>query len=439
MSNTQDLFLEMKDTLEKKERWHRTKSKLFEGKHVAETLGISLSEDMDRKIPAKLDWFRIAVDAVADQLNFDVLLNDHWGANKVLQNANCDMVFDSAIRRSLISACSFVSVVAGDTDAGEPPVVLTAYTGSEATGIYNQRTNTLEAGLVVSGYSSTFSSSGLPSEWQLFLPDGIYEISEGGRTFTKIGEGIGAVQLVPFVFRQDVAARPFGESRISEASVDLLDRALRVYKRMELSSETLANPQRYVAIRTSEIEDGMTEESQNKLSEIGKYLTYVGNADEVRIGELNAHGPDGFLKFLGSISSQFASAMLMEPSDFGVEAANGSLSSETLIERKRKMGNLLSKAKRSYGASIKNIAEIALLIRDGEVDRRFSDVETRWLSTVGVKDYGALGDAIGKVQEVAPSLQNEQFVLDTLGISMRGRTDEAETLTGRMSDGDDAE
>lgn len=433
LEEDRDAILEIKNNLVKQleatAKWQKNKYITYEGKRNSPSLDFSLDKRLDSRIPAQVDWARTAVDHIRYQLDFDVIKNDQWRINQMFEESNVDSAINSAIKTSLIGACSFVSATKGDTSIGEPRVVYTPYSGKEATGTPNDRTGKLDAGLIVHRYNS----SSIPTAYRIFLPSGIYEVSGkdvenpdkpvDGQQVELVEEGDGTVKLVDFVYQKDTADRPFGEARVTSAAEVNLDDAQRTLRRMWLSSENFANPQRYMAIRAAaqDAKTAMPPEVTKELINIGSFLRFEGVAEEVKFGQFEANSPANLISVLNQSATLFASSVFMEPSEFGVEAVNGSQSAESIKERKRKMSTLLSNTQKSYGRSIKELARLGLLIRDKKVDEQFGDCQVRWLTSVDTGDLVGIGDAVIKTAEAAPELKTEEFVYDLFGMSMRGR------------------
>lgn len=413
-----ELFEKLRSKLEKYEDWHKTQYELYSGKWTPESLGISVSPDLDGKIEVYLDLSRIEVDYLANQLNFDVLVGDEWNLIDYLEMGNCDRVLRSLIKNSMIGSCAFVSITPGTPENGEPPVVYTPYTGYEATGILNSRTGKLDAGLAI----NTYNEDGTAKTYLLFLPDGTYEYNEEGN-IEKIYESKTGVQLVPFVYDQDLASRPFGRARTSTSQRTLVGSAIRTLKRAELSSEFFASPLRYVFTKADEDDNENVLEVWN--STIGALLemqTETG-VDSPTIGQLASSSPEPFIKQFNMFIEQYAANAAMSPQEFGVSPANGALSADAEAERSKKMKDLLAECQSAYGDAIKQLAIHTASILGLDVVPEMYMMKTAWVQTTLDSDLGKIGDALGKLFAAVPDLQQTDIAFEKLGISKRSRID----------------
>lgn len=413
-----ELFEKLRSKLEKHSEWHNEQYELYGGKWTPESLGISVSTDLDSKIEVQLDLSRIEVDFLANQLNFDVLVGDQWNLIDYLEMGNCDRVFRSAIKNSMIGSCSFVSITPGNIEQGEPPVVYTPYTGYEATGILNSRTGKLDAGIAIDKYNE----DGTPKSYLLFLPDGTYEYDEEGN-IEKIYESKSGVQLVPFVYDQDLASRPFGRARTSSAQKALVGSAIRTLKRAELSSEFFASPLRYIFTKADEEDNDNILEVWN--STIGALLEMQTEAgvEHPEIGQLASSSPEPFIKQFNMFIEQYAANAAMSPQEFGVAPSNGALSAEAEAERSKKMKDLLAECQNAYGEAIKQVAIHTANILGLEVVPEMLMMKTAWVQTTLDSDLGRIGDALGKLFAAVPELQETDIAFEKLGISKRSRID----------------
>ncbi len=192
-----------------------------------------------------LGWIPKAVDSLADRLVFKGWKNDNFNLSQIFQMNNPDIFFDSAIISALIGGCSFVYVGLDKEDFPRLEVI----DGRDATGIIDPVTNLLTEGYAV---LERDPKTDVPVLEAYFLPDTTTYIRKGGDPETFLNP-VGIPLLVPIIYRPD-AKRPMGHSRISRASMSLLQGACRTVKRSEVSAEFYSFPQKYI-IGLSQEED----------------------------------------------------------------------------------------------------------------------------------------------------------------------------------------
>ncbi|WP_324644163.1 hypothetical protein [Pseudarthrobacter sp. LT1] len=141
-----------------------------------------------------------------------------------------------AIEASLQHSVSFVFVTPGDTDAGEPGIIVAARTALEATAEIDTRTNRVLRALEVVG------------RWEalLYLPGETLRLQyvKGEWLVTAIYAGVpNRVTCTPYVWGRSLE-RPFGNSRITRPLMGFTDMAVRTMLRQEVNAEFYGAPQR---------------------------------------------------------------------------------------------------------------------------------------------------------------------------------------------------
>lgn len=411
----------MSKQLESFSGYQDQQKEIYDGRRAPLSLGISLSPELDAKIRTKLSWGTVSVDYLSNQLNFDILLNDEWGINELFNYGQADNAINSAIKNSIIASCSFVSVTPGNTSVGEPPVVYTVYSGSEATGIFNNRTGKLDFGLAIEKMENDKVVS-----WLVFAPDATYRWD--GENFTKINDSKYGCQLVLFAYCQDIATKPFGVSRNDSAQREAIDSAIRVLKRLEISSEFYATPQRYLFTNG---EEGLSnlESLNSKIGQILHLNNGESETDSPTFGSIDAASPEPFIDAFNLYAQQFAAAALMDPQEFGISPANGSLSSDAEDRRAKKMVDLTNRVKKIYDFSVKQLAFHSASIVGIPITGDMFKLSATWVNSIGsVSDIGKIGDALGKLFESVPELAKTDIAYELLGISKRGRLDNIDAI-----------
>jgi hypothetical protein len=418
----------LNEKLKKYKKFHNEQYKIYGGKWSPSALGISVSAELDAKIEVYLDYSRIECDFIANQMNFDVLVGDEWGLLAYLEMANVDRVIKSAIKNSLIGSCSFVSTTPGNPAFGEPPIVLTAHTGYEATGIFNSRTGKLDAGIAV----ETYNKDGEPETFLLFMPDGTYRIDKDGK-IEKLFESKTGCQLTLFPWDQDLASRPFGRPRTNASQKSLAGSAIRTLKRAELAGEFFSSPMRYILTKVNEADEENKMEVWN--STLGTLLEYQSaeGEDNPEVGQLPASDPEPYVKQFRMIVEQYAAGAAMNPQEFGAAPSNGGMSADSEAERSRKTRALIADAQGTYGEAIKQVAINAAGILKMDIVPEMHLMKAAWTVQILETDLVKIGDGLIKSLQVAPDIAETDFVNEKLGISKRSRLDRSGGLPKEMS------
>jgi hypothetical protein len=216
----------------------------YDGRNAVRDLGISTPPNF-RRIATVLGWSAKAVDILNRRCKlegFDVPgLNaadfgwdELWHANRLAAEA------PQAGVSSLIHATAFLVTTLGDTQSGEPPVLITARDALSGTGDWDPRRRALRS------FLSIFERDdrGVPIDLALYV-DGLTVTArkdQGRWTVDRRSHKFG-LPVEPLVY-QPRLARPFGSSRISRAVMSLHDQALRTVIRSEVTAEIYSAPQR---------------------------------------------------------------------------------------------------------------------------------------------------------------------------------------------------
>ena len=212
-----------------------TRYKYYEMKNVVKDFRLN-NDERFRWLKEVLGWCAKSVDSLADRLIFDSFDNDNYDINMIYQMNNSDILFDSAILSALICACSFIYISPDEENYPR----LQALDASDATGIMDPIT-----GMLTEGYAVLQRDENKNPYLEAYFIAGKTEYYEKGKLIDTRENPAKYPLLVPIIYRPD-AKRPFGHSRISRASMELMNGAVRTLKRSEISAEFYSFPQKYV-------------------------------------------------------------------------------------------------------------------------------------------------------------------------------------------------
>lgn len=232
-------FNRMLRVIRRKAARNRLRTEYVESKKKLDKIGFSIPENM-KDFQVTIGWAAKAVTVPASRIrpdgyilaNGSTLLDDlHEATDGYVQ-----MVERMAIKASLEHSVSFVFTTPGDTNAGEPEVVVTARTAVEATAEVDPRSNKVTAALeIVSHDLILLYLPGMTLQVELLKSDWIV---------TRELKGIkGRVLCVPYVWGRSLT-RPFGRSRVSRPLMGYIDTGVRTMLRQEVTAEFYSAPQR---------------------------------------------------------------------------------------------------------------------------------------------------------------------------------------------------
>ncbi|MEY8468336.1 hypothetical protein [Faecalibaculum rodentium] len=355
-----------------------------------------------------LGWIPKAVDSLADRLVFKGWKNDNFNLSQIFQMNNPDIFFDSAIISALIGGCSFVYVGLDKEDFPRLEVI----DGRDATGIIDPVTNLLTEGYAV---LERDPKTDVPVLEAYFLPDTTTYIRKGGDPETFLNPA-GIPLLVPIIYRPD-AKRPMGHSRISRASMSLLQGACRTVKRSEVSAEFYSFPQKYI-IGLSQEEDEAFEKWKATMSTF-LTITKDEDGDSPTVGQFTQQNMTPFTEQLRTFAALFAGENGLTLVDLGFVSDNPS-SAEAIKASHESLPLTARKAQRTFGSCFLNVGMVSACLRDNKAYRRqqFYLTEPMW-EPIFEPDAAALssiGDGAIKLNQAVPGYFNTDNLPDLTGI-----------------------
>lgn len=373
----------------------------YDADNTTTDFGISTPRKMINSRPG-IGWASRAVNTISDRVVFDGFGNDRFGINDLL-STNGTKVLNKAKHDAIIAGMASVAVV-GDT--------LVPFTAYESTGEIDITTGLYKQALAVTKWDKLNN----PEEYILFLPTMTIQFIKDKiiDTTTNI---TGRTLLHP-VTRRASAARPLGESKVSNTVRRIIQEVGRVKRRYEIAGEFYSIPQRYIM----GISENFEQSDKDKLdSAIGR-LWAIGNnenGDAPQIGQLQQMSINQFNDNKKDLARDFCAETGLTLRNLGYETSNPTsvesltaLSDDMLLEAKS--------LQQEMGEQFKNIMITMRmsLDRNNTVPADLLTIEPSWKPIFQV-DLGAAGDAIYKLKEVMPELFNTTAGYRMLGLSMR--------------------
>ena len=393
--------------LAEKEVRVKLRYKYYEMKDRQKRTGIAIPPQLREQYRSTLGWCATAVNSIADRLDFMEFANDNFEINEIYQMNNRDILFDSAILSSLISACSFI-YISPDT-SGYPR--LQVIDGGNATGIIDPITSMLQEGYAVlkrDDRGRPLLEAYLTAEWS--------EIHQKGKGIIRRDKNPAPYPLlVPIINRPD-DRRPFGHSRISRACMYLQRFAKRTMERSEVSAEFYSFPQKYVLGLSPGAQQ--MEKWQATVSSLLQF-DKDEEGDHPVVGQFQQATMSPYSEQLRTVASMFAGETGLTMDDLGFPSDNPS-SSEAIKASHEKLRLTASKAKKTFGTGFLNAGYLAACVRDNYAyeRRQFYQTEAKWYP-VFEPDASALtviGDGVLKVNQAIPGYFDKDNLQDLTGI-----------------------
>jgi hypothetical protein len=185
-----------------------------------------------------LQWISKGVNALAGRSAFEGFVSvdgsaDPFGMAGILADNHFAEEFPQAITSSAIHACSFLTVTAGDVQAGEPEVLILARSADSSAAVWDKRRRGIR------GFLSVISTDGgQPTEMVMYTPERVYSFVKrsSGWASSWIRNPLGEVSVARVAYHPELN-RPFGHSRVTRTAMGLTDAAVRTLLRAEVSAE----------------------------------------------------------------------------------------------------------------------------------------------------------------------------------------------------------
>lgn len=346
------------EQLEAKHRRNKLRSDFYDMKNAFRDLGIAIPPAL-RDLDAVVGWPAKAVDMLAARVRMaGVALPggdlDRFGIPDLISSVDdfAGMV-DEATVSALIHASAFILTTAGNTTAGEPPVVFTVYDGFSATGRWSSARRGLESGLVV----ADTDRFGQPTRFILLTPVSSAEITlESHGWIARVSQhNLGRVPLEPVTYKRRTT-RPFGSSRISRAVMSLTESAMRTIARSEVGAEFFSAPQRYLlGADRSAFTDAQGNEAPLWSLVTGRMLMYPDATDatggELKIGQFPQISMQPHSDQMRMWAGMFAAETGLPVSALGVVSDSQATSAEAIFAAKEDLIIEAERAAAAFGAA----------------------------------------------------------------------------------------
>lgn len=407
------IFLELKKTLDGVQSFHETHKNLYDGLYQPYDMKLVNDKKLARAFKGYSDWCKIAIDYPQGDTVWDAFENDTFGLTKFLVDAEADAVIDSAKLNATRAGCSFVAIMPRENDVP----IFVPFSGAEATGISEARSGAIKYGITVKRVNGQHFSQ--VEEYYFFTPGHIYIVKSDGEFIDGVELPVKRTMMVEFKFQVDLATRPHGKPRISEAAISAMDSNLQCSNLAKITGLTNIKNTSYL-LTGGAPEDLQSVDTENT---IGKVKVFFQNTPDGSNNATMTHPKDlsskDVIAQMEISAGQFASSVSMPITAFGYQPSNGSFSGDTLTYQDRPYNNMVDSMCRSFGDSIKRMAILGMELHSGSTDHEYSSVTPVFRGRFELAKIGQLGDAIGKIGEVFQDFGKSSFIRQQLGLPLR--------------------
>lgn len=449
-----NLLGDLLNKLAAKDRPNRERDAYYDMHNMFKDLGIAIPPHL-KNLEVAMGWPAKAVDELSRRVRLrsfvipggnvdDFGIADIWVSNRM--NTEAPQTHTSA----LIHSTAFILTSQGDPSLGEPDVLMSTFSGLEATGIWDPARRALSSGLCVMARSDT----GEPTRLLMLTPLAAADIRKRedreGWDVRAWRHGLGRVPLEPLTYRPRLG-RPFGSSRISRSIMAITDSAVRTVARSEVGAEFFSAPQRYLlgADESAFVDQGGNPTGAWSLL-MGRILAMPGNEPDgpkLEVGQFPQISMQPHTEQFRMWAAIFASEASL-PLDFmGVVHDNPS-SAEAINAAQIPLVDLAEETGENFGPAWVRSMATAVQIRDGlaTLPPELRALDVIWRDPTRISKAGNTDAVMKQVQiGVLPpdsDVTLEQFGYDSTAIKRiqadrrRARSSEMINALAGVADGD---
>lgn len=391
------------------------RSTYFDGKMPFKDLGISVPPQVARAVKATLGWPAKAVTKLAERNVFDGFVAptagvDPFAIGGLLDANRFDLELPQAITSAYKHSCSFVTTTLGDSEAGEPEVLIMARSAEWSAATWDKRRRVVSAMVAITGTDE----DGRPTSMDVLLPEVVLSCRRrpsGAWVASRQANPLNEVLAEPLTWDPQLD-RPFGRSRITRAAMSITDNAIRTIMRGEVSSEF------YTAPRMAAL--GATEDAFAR----GKWQAAIdrwfvitrdedGNLPEVQQFPQMTMQP--ITDMYRAYASQFAGETDLSLSQLGIVQDNPP-SAEALYAAEKDLITTARASNRVLGAAVQRVARRSVMLRDGLTtpSEELRQLRANWVNPAFTSPTTA-ADALQKLVLVFPWLAETEDALRYAG------------------------
>lgn len=388
----------------------------YEAKHLLDSPGFTIPQEVANRLAPVTGVPGTVVDVLDERLDFlgwdDSGIGD-LALDRVFDDNELDAEASMAHLDALIYGTSFARV--GSLDGGESPLV-TIHSPLTTTGMRDPVTRRLSAAWTSLRVEDDRSVRGV-----LDLPDAsiTVELKDGRWVVVDRDDHLlGRVPVVQFVNRPR-ASRRGGRSEITPGIRSKTEDIMRAALGMNVNTMFYSIPQLMILGRGPDAfkdRDGNPVPGWKILAGHALALKKDDDGDVPTVHQLQVASPAPFIDQLREFRLQVASEAGMPADYFGIQAANPS--SADAIQRSE--ARLVERARRrqvTFGRSWREVARLALLVRDGGLPDDFEQrVMPEW-SEPKTETPAATADALAKLIGAGVLAADSEIVRKRLGLT----------------------
>lgn len=284
--------------------------------------------------------------------------DDSAGLESALGGIDMTTLYDQAVTSELIDSCSFLTVSRGRN--GEPDALVSAHSALDAAAIWDERKKRIKAGICVIDIDENEAGERVPSWVNMYTDEYTYSCRREGEAWTaeKVPNPLGRPLMEPLRYRPTLT-QPFGRSRITRTVRSLIDRAMCVAARTEITATFYTWPMRYLLGVDKKTAETMAKRKVEMYADSMLLVTPNKNGDTPQLGQLSQMTMQPHLDHLEMLGKQFASEACIPLDEIGIVFDNPS-SADALYAAQQRLVVEAEHVNRMNGDALATVARMAL-------------------------------------------------------------------------------
>ena len=405
-----------------KRRRNNLRSAMYDMKNADRSLMGQAVPDVVRRRSFVLGWSASAVDKLNRRCNlegfYDAAGNDldSLGLADIVRDNRLTSEVSQGGVSCLIHAVSWLVTTQGDTQSGEPDVLINARDASTATGIWDVRRRALRSFLSI----TDLDDQGEPTGMVLYLPNLNLVLTKSFGLWTVDRRPhVYGVPVDPMRYKPCVG-RAFGSSRITRAVMSIHSQALAAMIRADVNGEAYSLP-RFVLL-------GATEEAFKNADGSPKpawqaawdAVWAVGDDEEAAtpradVKQFNGQSPEPQNAHLRMLAQMFSGETGIPIGELGIIGDANPTSADALDAGKDDLFATAEQTTDDWDPDVSSAMTRALAMRNSSLPANL-DIKGRWRNPRYVS-RAAAADAGSKVIDKAPWLADSEVGLELLGLT----------------------
>lgn len=416
---------------------NRKKQHYYEGRQAVRQLGISVPPQL-YDLAVSVGWPGTICDVLEERLDWQgwtSVADELDGLDEIYRDNHLGIEASRVHLDALITGTGFVTVGRGDISAGEPEVLVTVESSSCATSIWDYRKRRATAAL-----SQTWNELGQIVLETLYLPnetvtlarnaDSVVNATGTGNNKSMIvvdrdQHNLGRVPVAQLRNR-DRAYDLRGRSEISRPIMYYTDAACRTMLGMEVSREFYSAPQRYALGAEPEM-FGVSDESTVDDRILAGWRAAMGrlniiplteDGDMPQVGQFPSAPPTPYIDLIRTYSQMVSAESGIPAPYLGFSTENPS-SADAIRQAEYRLVKRAERRQTNFGQAWREVAFLALLIRDGKVDRDFfRTIDVKWQDAATPTRAAAADEAL-KLTSAGILTPDSTVTYDRIGLSQQ--------------------